>query len=174
MFDRTTDKARLSLLHAQDEARALGHYFVGTEHLLIAIARSDSPAASLLSSFGIDADIIREMVRTTVREGSGKLSGDITLSAFAQQALMVAGRAADTLAHKAPITTLHLLFGIVKIENSAAVNVLEKLGVSKAKALKDVQDKLERLGTPIVPGSFDSPVFKMSLRMHVHSDTPAE
>lgn len=42
MFERFTDDARAAVMQAQEEARALGHDSIGTEHLLLALANPDT------------------------------------------------------------------------------------------------------------------------------------
>jgi ATP-dependent Clp protease ATP-binding subunit ClpC len=61
-----TPRAKKVLELALKEALALGHKFIGTEHILLGIARvDDGVAASILSSFDADAETIRdEVVRT--------------------------------------------------------------------------------------------------------------
>lgn len=45
-FGRFTEKAQKALLYAQEEARAMGHNYVGTEHLLLGLLREEEGAAS--------------------------------------------------------------------------------------------------------------------------------
>ena len=52
---RLTPSARRALLLAEAEASALGHTWVGCEHLLLALARQDGPAAAALASVGATA-----------------------------------------------------------------------------------------------------------------------
>ena len=44
MFERFTDTARHAIVQAQDDARELGHGYIGCEHLLLAAAGTDEPA----------------------------------------------------------------------------------------------------------------------------------
>ncbi|MFI0909208.1 Clp protease N-terminal domain-containing protein [Streptomyces abikoensis] len=60
MFERFTKDARTAVVDAQEEARALGHARIGTEHLLVAIAgRTGAPAAATLARFGVTAESCR-------------------------------------------------------------------------------------------------------------------
>ena len=53
MFERFTGDARAAVVAAQAEARALGHNYVGTEHLLLALLRERShPAGVALARLG--------------------------------------------------------------------------------------------------------------------------
>ncbi len=60
MFERFTDKARVVVVCAQLEARELGHRWIGTEHLLLAMLRPDSGIAyDVLHAAGVDHDTVR-------------------------------------------------------------------------------------------------------------------
>ena len=60
MFERFTDKARRALVLGQEEARLLGHNFIGTEHILLGILRvEDSMAAAIMVEAGLDLDSVR-------------------------------------------------------------------------------------------------------------------
>lgn len=62
MFERFTQPARGAVARAQDEARRLGHGYIGCEHLLIALAGGpeDDLAASAMRRAGLSADALRE------------------------------------------------------------------------------------------------------------------
>ena len=72
MFERFTDRARRALVLAQDEARLLNHNFIGTEHLLLGLAREDDGvAAKALASLGIRLDAVRQKVTETIGPEGG-------------------------------------------------------------------------------------------------------
>jgi Clp amino terminal domain, pathogenicity island component len=59
MFERFTDPARAVVVGARDEARALGHPCIGTEHLLLALL---DPASGVAAGVLRDAGVQRERV----------------------------------------------------------------------------------------------------------------
>ena len=62
-FEKFTDKARKVLVLAQDEARKLHQPYVGTEHLLLGLVNeSDCHAMMALSTMGVSADAVRNVV----------------------------------------------------------------------------------------------------------------
>jgi len=70
MFERFSDDARQAIVRAQEEAAALGHNYIGTEHLLLGLAASEPGAAEILSSFGATKEAL---VRQTLAEiGPGR------------------------------------------------------------------------------------------------------
>lgn len=63
MFERFTDQARAVVVGAQTEAAALGHRWIGTEHLLVAaLSEQDDPVTRALASLGLDAGRVRDQV----------------------------------------------------------------------------------------------------------------
>ena len=56
MFERFTTEAREVVVLAQDEARSLRHGHIGTEHLLLALLRQDTPTTAVLRRHGLDHD----------------------------------------------------------------------------------------------------------------------
>jgi ATP-dependent Clp protease ATP-binding subunit ClpA len=64
MFERFTDQARDVVVHAQEESRGLGHDYIGTEHLLLALLDPAAGATStVLTEAGVDAPTVRAAVR---------------------------------------------------------------------------------------------------------------
>jgi len=70
MFERFTDRARQSVVLAQEEARRLGHTYIGTEHLLMGLLReTDGIAAQALRGLGIGLSNVRAEVIEIIGEG---------------------------------------------------------------------------------------------------------
>ncbi|HEX4018938.1 MAG TPA: Clp protease N-terminal domain-containing protein [Frankiaceae bacterium] len=69
MFERFTTPARESVQRAQEEARELRHPSLGTEHLLLGVARVDGPAAQALASHGLTASLLRSRVLVLTEDG---------------------------------------------------------------------------------------------------------
>ena len=68
MFDRYNDQARRVIILAQEEARALNHHYIGTEHLLLALTRDGNAASGpvlatrVLASLNVRHDNVRQLV----------------------------------------------------------------------------------------------------------------
>ena len=63
MFERFTDRARRVVVFAQEEARLLGHNYIGTEHILLGLVREgEGVAAQVLQQLGADLDRVRRTV----------------------------------------------------------------------------------------------------------------
>ena len=73
MFERFTDQARRVVVLAQEEARNLGHGYIGTEHILLGLlSEGEGLAAQALGALDITLDQVRVQVAEIVGEGTGQ------------------------------------------------------------------------------------------------------
>jgi ATP-dependent Clp protease ATP-binding subunit ClpA len=80
MFERFTDSARACVARAQDEAGSLGHEYIGTEHILAALATDErGVGGQVLRDLGLTPDTIRADIRNIVG-GSTTLDHDALAS----------------------------------------------------------------------------------------------
>src|ERR687897_267413 len=77
LFERFTERARKVVVLAQDEARSLGHNYIGTEHILLGLVReNEGVAARILLDFDADAEKIRnEIIRMLSGPGRRQQGG---------------------------------------------------------------------------------------------------
>ncbi len=129
-FDRFTKKARRVLSLAQEEAQALNHGYIGTEHLLLGLVREgDGVAARVLRDLGVDLPKVRQAVEDIVGRGKRTTVGRIGLTPRTKRVIELAVEEARRLGHHY-IGTEHLLLGLVREGNGIAADVLASLGVS--------------------------------------------
>jgi ATP-dependent Clp protease ATP-binding subunit ClpA len=76
MFERFSDEARHAVVLAQEEAAALHHGWIGTEHLLLGVLRSGGPGALLLADFGVEAPTVRHDVLLLIGAGEDDIDPD--------------------------------------------------------------------------------------------------
>jgi ATP-dependent Clp protease ATP-binding subunit ClpC len=56
---------------AIDEARKMGHHYIGTEHLLLGLVRSEGTAMEVLKKLGVTPDQVRRQTRRVLQESTG-------------------------------------------------------------------------------------------------------
>jgi ATP-dependent Clp protease ATP-binding subunit ClpC len=128
MFERFTDRARRVVVLAQEEARALDHNYIGTEHVLLALAREgEGVAARALEAMDIRLDALREQVEEIVGRGKEAPSGHIPFTPRAKKVLELSLRESLQLGHDY-IGTEHILLGLLREGEGVAVQVLVRLG----------------------------------------------
>ena len=132
MFERFTDRARRVVVLAQDEARALNHNYIGTEHLLLGlIHEGEGVAAKALESMDVTLDKARAQVVEIIGEGQSAPSGHIPFPPRAKKVLELSLREALQLSHNY-IGTEHILLGLLREGEGVAVQALGNLDVDLA------------------------------------------
>ncbi|VFQ81852.1 unnamed protein product [Cuscuta campestris] len=128
MFERFTEKAIKVIMLSQEEARRLGHNFVGTEQILLGlIGEGTGIAAKVLKSVGINLKDARMEVEKIVGRGSGFVAIEIPFTPRAKRVLELSLEEARQLGHNY-IGSEHLLLGLLREGEGVAARVLEVLG----------------------------------------------
>ena len=145
MLDRFTDRARKVMSLAKQEAIDLKSTKVGTEHLLLALAKEEEGiAAEALRALDISYDDILEQlkeIRTTVPAEdepaeAAKLAFTPLVISVMERSFRLARENNQTY-----VSTEHLLLAIVSEGNGLAMDIFQRLGVSGA----SVRASVERL-----------------------------
>ena len=138
MFERFTEKAIKVIMLAQEEARRLGHNFVGTEQILLGlIGEGTGVAAKVLKSMGVNHKDARIEVEKIIGRGSGFVAVEIPFTPRAKRVLELSLEEARQLGHNY-IGTEHLLLGLIREGEGVAARVLENLGVDLSKVRTQV------------------------------------
>ncbi|MBM3274531.1 MAG: ATP-dependent Clp protease ATP-binding subunit ClpC, partial [Candidatus Sericytochromatia bacterium] len=138
MFERFTEKAIKVIMLAQEEARRLGHNFVGTEQILLGlIGEGTGVAAKTLKSMGVSLKDARIEVEKIIGRGSGFVAVEIPFTPRAKRVLELSWDEARQLGHNY-IGTEHLLLGLIREGEGVAVRVLENLGVDLSRVRSNV------------------------------------
>jgi hypothetical protein len=143
MFRRFSPPAREVIISAQQEARALHHGFIGTEHLLLGLLRDrDGVAGQALHVLGISPEAAREQVLDIIGEGRAEAAGHIPLTPRSKKVLELAVREAVHLGHL-HVGPEHILLGLVREGDGVGWHVLHRLGLTVPK----VRDQVLRLAS---------------------------
>jgi ATP-dependent Clp protease ATP-binding subunit ClpC len=126
MFERFTQKARHVVVLAQEEARLLSHNYIGTEHILLGLlGEPESVAGTVLATFGMTRDGVREEVEKIVGRGAKTPSGHIPFTPRAKKTLELSLREALALKHNY-IGTEHILLGLLREGDGVAVQIMRE------------------------------------------------
>ena len=138
MFERFTDRARRVVVEAQHEARALGHDYIGTEHLLLGlISEGRGVGAKALESLGIGAEALRAAVAEIVEPREQSPSAHIPFTPRAKQVLRLSLEEARRFGHNY-IGTEHLLLALIQERNGVAGQVLAATGADLERVRAEV------------------------------------
>lgn len=126
--ERFTDRARAVLSRSVEEAHLLGHNFVGTEHLLLALLQSaGGMAAQLLGEFGITRTTAEAQILTLIKRGTQSLQDNPPFTPRATGVVREATSEALRLGHNY-VGTEHLLLALFNDEDAIASKVLAAVG----------------------------------------------
>jgi ATP-dependent Clp protease ATP-binding subunit ClpC len=138
VFERFTERARQVVVLAQDEARKLGHNYIGTEHILLGLLREEEGlAARVLETLGITLEPVRAEVARIIGRGDEAASGQIPFTPRAKKVLELSLREARSLRHNY-IGTEHVLLGLVRENEGVAAHILLDFGADAQKIRNEV------------------------------------
>jgi ATP-dependent Clp protease ATP-binding subunit ClpC len=142
LFERFTERSRQVVVLAQDEARALGHNYIGTEHILLGLLREEEGiAARVLGQLRVTLEEVRSHVEQIVGRGDAVATGQIPFTPRAKKVLELALREALSLGHNY-IGTEHILLGVARENDGVAMRILLDLGVDADKIRDEVTHTL--------------------------------
>jgi ATP-dependent Clp protease ATP-binding subunit ClpA len=148
MFERFTDDARRALTVAQEEARQLGHDFIGTEHLLLGLLAAGVGAVPIaFAEVDVTLDEARVKVQELIHPSREPMSGSPPFTPLAKKALEMSLREALQLSDDY-IGQEHLLLGLTVVPDGGAAQVLAELAGNVDRVR---QAMLARLGKPHAP-----------------------
>jgi ATP-dependent Clp protease ATP-binding subunit ClpA len=158
VFERFTERARQVVVLAQDEARALKHNYIGTEHILLGLLREEEGlAARVLESLDVNVEEVRLQVGRIVGQGDEVTAGQIPFTPRAKKVLELSLREALGLGHNY-IGTEHVLLGLLREGEGVAIRILMEFADPEdvhSEVLKALSGSEVSLGSkePYVPKS---------------------
>jgi ATP-dependent Clp protease ATP-binding subunit ClpC len=155
MYGRFTEKAEKAVSLSQESAMALGHNYVGTEHLLLGLIKEGTGvAAKVLQNQGVTEDKVLKHIEELIGRGETTNEQPLGFTPRTKRVLELSFREARRVGHNY-IGTEHLLVGILKEGESVAVRILMDLGLEPQKLYSEVVKMFseEAPGTTGVPKS---------------------
>ena len=149
MFNRFTERARRVILLSREEAKRLGHDYLGTEHILLGLIREgEGVGAVALQNLGIDLSQVRTEVEKAVGRGGGILFlGQIPFTPRAKKVLELAVAEAKEMGHNY-VGTEHILLGLIREGEGVAAQILTNLEADLHKVREEVHNLLDEKVSP--------------------------
>lgn len=134
MYERFTDRTRMVIQLANQEAQSFNHKFIGAEHILIGLAEGGTGVAeTVLKNLGLDLRIIRIEV-----EKSFKSRPDAVGLLRQNKVIEYATEESQSLRNNY-IGTEHLLLGLFREPECIAVQILKNLGIQEGNVRAEIQ-----------------------------------
>ena len=145
-MNRFTQKAQNTLNRSLSLAREMGHTYIGSEHLLLALlGEADSVAAKLLAKFGVNEDSVRNAV--VEMAGTGAQSYVTASDMTPRTKKIIEGSAYESMRYgQGYIGTEHLLLSILEEGDCVAFKILEDMGVGTEELKESIVDFFGEVG----------------------------
>ncbi len=139
IYGRFTERAQKVIMISQQEAAALNHSYVGTEHLLLGLVKEGGGiAAQVLKNMGVEAQKVTEKIQELIGKGDDNFSGQIIgLTPRAKRVLELSHIEARRMNHNY-VGTEHILLGLVREGEGIAARVLTGLNVDLGKTREEI------------------------------------
>jgi ATP-dependent Clp protease ATP-binding subunit ClpC len=153
LFARFSPEANLVFQRSQEEARRLNHNYIGTEPLLLGLARQDGgPVAQVFDTLGVYLAGVRSSVLQIVGRGDRAVTGQIGLTPRAKKVITLAVEEARTHGHEM-IGAEHVLLGLIGEGGGIGARILSSASLDRVRA--EVEQILRDSGGP--EGGADEP-----------------
>jgi ATP-dependent Clp protease ATP-binding subunit ClpA len=129
MFERFTEKSIKVVMLAQEEARRLGHNFVGTEQIVVGLIEENTGiAARVMKAMGATPENAKIAVENLIGRGSGFATIEVPFTPRAKRILEIALEESRRYNHNY-IGTEHLLLAILIDREAIGNKILEAVGL---------------------------------------------
>ncbi len=149
-FNGFTEKANSALNLGIQSAQAMGHDYIGSEHIVLGLLQEGSGVAyTILSKLGVSAEAYEKLLRERI--GAGPEPTTLTPDSFTprtKQILQIAAMARARF-HSAYVGTEHILVAIAQDESCYAMRFLKILGVDSERLARELSVSL---GSGTAPG----------------------
>ncbi len=142
MFEKFTEKARQIILQAREEALELGHTYLGSEHILLALIKEEDLPSLVLSKFGLSTDKVRRAIMGQITRGSH--SGEILFAPDAKRVIEFAVEEARILHHQF-VGPEHLLIGVIREKTGLGGRILRGFGLDEYSIRREILQILGEL-----------------------------
>ena len=153
MFEKFTEGAIKVIMLSQEEARRMGHNFVGTEQLLLGVVgQRQGLGGKALRLLGITLKKARKEVENYIGRGTGFVASEIPFTPRAKRVLEMAVQEGKDIGQNY-VGTEHILLALIAEEDGVAIRTIEKLDVDiihlRNKTLNLIKDNQEEILRPL-------------------------
>lgn len=143
LFEGFTESSHRIVALTREEARHLNHEYADTGHLLLGLLREEgNVAATVLRSFGVELDEVREQIETILGHGANPVRGRVDLAPRFKKVLEMARLEARQLDNDY-VGPEHLLLGLMRETEGTAARVLGTRGIHRDEIRRSVSRTLE-------------------------------
>lgn len=134
-----TEEAKLAVNEARLISIRLGHSYIGTEHLLLGLVRSEGVAAEVLAENGVEEEDLVDMINEMISPGNGIAVAEKSnhFTPRANRVIEQSYREAERM-NSSKVGTEHILVAMMKESDCIAVRLMNTLSINLQKVYVDV------------------------------------
>jgi ATP-dependent Clp protease ATP-binding subunit ClpA len=170
-FERFTERSKVVLRLAQEEAERSHHSYIGTEHLLLGLLReTDGLAAKVLNNLGIEISQVRRTIESTLTSNERVVMQHLIPTSRVKKVIELSFREAEQMGH-AYVGTEHVLLGLITEGDGIAAHVLVDLGATEDKVRAEIGRLLHSTDEVQAP-RIERRAYRIGQRSLVHDPDP--
>ena len=146
MVDRFSPSAQRILNNSLAFARELGHSYIGTEHILLAMLNyKSSPVSRILTSHGASEEKTYQKITDLV--GKGERSADCVsdMTPITRSVIAEAAKIAEKEG-EGEVSDIIILLALIKAKNATAVKLLSSQGCKVSELCRELEVKVKQSG----------------------------
>ena len=142
-FNKFTENANKAMNYAIENAQALGHTYIGTEHILLGLLREDTGVAyAVLSNAGATFENVEKNIREKIGVGSQTKLTPNDLTPRSKRVLQRAMMLSAKFGHNY-VGTEHLLIALLEDSESYAVRMITDTGIRAEDVVDGIKEQLQ-------------------------------
>ncbi|HWR61299.1 MAG TPA: ATP-dependent Clp protease ATP-binding subunit [Clostridia bacterium] len=147
VFDKFTERAQKVMVYSQEEAIALNHNYIGTEHILLGLIREgEGIAARVLKSKGVVLDATRQQVEDVLGKGEQKVEQVMGYTPRTKTIIELSVEEARGMGHSY-VGTEHLLLALLHEGEGVAAQLMLAVGLTYSGIKQEIMTMLNDEGT---------------------------
>lgn len=152
-----SERARMAIRYANEEAARLGHDHIGTGHILLGLIRQgEGTAIEILKDAEVDVDELKSDLEGMMEDrGRGTILGRLQLGNRARDVLKYAEEESRNMGHRY-LGTEHLLLGLMRDQEGVGGKILNKYGIALQRAREVIQTVIVEEEEPIETITFQN------------------
>ena len=149
------EPARAVVARALEEARSFGHRYLGTEHLLLAVAMEPGLASTALAELGVDEHAVRRSIERIIGRGHSGNGATLGITPRTKRVLETAVKEAKRVGSQRCADSEHLLLALAESEGVAG-DILAEHGAGE-EAVREQLARLLELEAPEIAARLRAP-----------------
>lgn len=147
-LDSFSDESIKAIVLAEEESRKMGHHFIGSEQLLLALLANEGIAGQEFSRLDLKLQQVRQEVQKVIGRGAGYVFAEMIFTPRTKQIFSTAKTVAAR--HKSKLVEPeHILLALLDDPENVASTILRNMGVNLSKLETKILNSIKKRGKDV-------------------------